>query len=208
MSSGLTKVLCTVCITDGVPQWLKGKGQGWVTAEYSMLPGSTRYRKPRERGPRFDGRSMEIQRLIGRTLRSAIDLKKLPEVTLWVDCDVLVADGGTRTASINGASVAVHDAITKLQKDGRIKEWPMVGMATAISVGVVNGEVLVDLDYKEDSAADVDMNVACLSDGRLVEVQGSAEGSPFTDDQCNEMIRQARAACLDVHEQQQGALKS
>ncbi len=151
---------------------------------------------------------MEIQRLIGRTLRSAINLKMLPEVTIWLDCDVLVADGGTRTAAINGASVAVHDAITKLQRNGRVKEWPMQGMATAISVGIVNGKALVNLDYKEDSAADADMNVACLSDGRLVEGQGSAEGSPFTDEQCTEMISLARTACLDVHERQQEALRS
>jgi ribonuclease PH len=200
-------VLCTVTVTDWVPQWLTGSNQAWLTAEYSMLPGSTGSRKPREgRLGRVDGRSMEIQRLIGRALRSLIDLKGMPEITLWVDCDVLSADGGTRTTAITGACVAMHDALTSLTRDGRLKTWPMNGLCAATSVGVVDGMVLADLDYAEDSRADVDMNVVCLSDGRFVEVQGSAERSPFDADAFARMLELARAKCAEIIGLQKRAL--
>ena len=204
VESGKTRVLCTVSIQESVPPWLQGSNQGWVTAEYSMLPGSTNSRKPRDgRTGRVDGRSQEIQRLIGRCLRGIIDTRKLPEVTLWVDCDVLSADGGTRTAAINGACVALHDALSSLN----LKDWPMTNLVSAISVGMVGGEPCVDLDYKEDHAASVDLNVACISDGRLVEVQGSAERSPFSHEQFLTMLDKARTACQRIHELQQEALE-
>ena len=205
---GRTRVLCTVSVTDHVPQWLQGGNQAWLTAEYSMLPGSTTTRKAREgRAGRVDGRSQEIQRLIGRSLRSVLDFKSMPEMTLWVDCDVLSADGGTRTTAINGACVAMHDALQKLQKAGRIKTWPMHGLISAVSVGMIRGEVMTDLDYQEDSSADVDMNVVCLSDGRLVEVQGSAEGQPFSEDQFQSMLQLAKRSCAQIQELQKTLLE-
>jgi ribonuclease PH len=174
-----------------------------MTAEYSMLPGSTGSPNPREgRTGRVDGRSQEIQRLIGRCLRGIVDLRKLPEITLWTDCDVISADGGTRTAAINGACVAMHDALSTLD----LPEWPMRNLVSAISVGLVGGDVCVDLDYKEDYAAAVDMNVACVSDGRLVEVQGSAERAPFSHEQFQEMLTTATAACARIHTLQHEAL--
>lgn len=207
IDAGRTRVLCTVAIQESVPQWMAGQGRGWLTAEYSMLPGSTRSRKPREgRNGRVDARSLEIQRLIGRALRAVVDLKALPEVTLWVDCDVINADGGTRTTSINGACIALHDALGTLQAAGRLSSWPMHGMVSAISVGLVKGRFLVDLDYKEDAAADVDLNVVRLSDGRLVEIQGSAEGRPFARADLDRMIGLADDACRGIEEVQTGAL--
>lgn len=203
VESGKTRVLCTASIQESVPPWLNNSGQGWVTAEYGMLPGSTNSRKPRDgRTGRVDGRSQEIQRLIGRCLRGVVDMKKLPEVTVWIDCDVISADGGTRTASINGACVALHDALSSLD----LKDWPMRSLVSAISVGLVGDEILVDLDYREDHGAKVDMNVACISDGRLVEVQGSAERSPFTNEQFQDMLTAARNACEHIHTLQQDAL--
>lgn len=203
VAAGKTRVLCTVSVQDNVPPWLKGQNQGWVTAEYGMLPGSTNSRKPRDgRTGRVDGRSQEIQRLIGRCLRTIVDMRKLPEVTLWVDCDVISADGGTRTAAINGACVALHDALSTLD----LKDWPLRHLVSAISVGVVKNDVLVDLDYTEDHAAAVDMNIACVSDGRFVEVQGTAERAPFSDEQFQEMLTKASAACRHIHELQQEAL--
>ncbi len=200
---GLTRVLCTVTIQENVPPWLKGSNEGWVTAEYGMLPGSTNSRKPRDgRTGRVDGRSQEIQRLIGRCLRGIVDTRKLPEVTLWADCDVISADGGTRTAAINGACVALHDALSTMDLD----DWPLRHLVSAISVGVVKNEVMVDLDYQEDHAAAVDMNVACVSDGRLVEVQGTAERSPFSNDQFQEMLALATKSCAHIHQLQQDAL--
>ncbi len=173
-----------------------------------MLPSSTQNRKPREgRNGRIDGHSQEIQRLIGRALRSVVDLKAMPEVTIWVDCDVLQADGGTRTAAINGACVAVHDALTHLESRGQLRSWPMHGLVSAMSVGLVGGEVLVDLDYQEDSRADVDMNLVYLSDGRMVEVQGSAEGAPFSEDQFQELVALARSGCNQVLPLQKQALE-
>jgi ribonuclease PH len=208
VESGRTRVLCTVSINDHVPQWLQGNGQGWLTAEYSMLPGSTRQRKPRDgRNGRIDGRSQEIQRLIGRSLRAVLDMKAMPEVTLWVDCDVLQADGGTRSAAINGACVGLHDALTHLEAKGQLRKWPMLGMVSAMSVGMVKGTPMVDLDYKEDSAADVDMNLVYLSDGRMVEVQGSAEGTPFAEDEFQSLVNLARSGCENVLQLQKQALE-
>lgn len=207
IESGNTKVICTVSINDHVPQWMHGRGGGWLTAEYAMLPGATQSRKFRDgRNNRVDARSLEIQRLIGRSLRSAVDMKSLPEVTLWVDCDVISADGGTRTASINGACVALYDALLYLEEKKQIRKWPMPDLVSAMSVGIYNGEVLVDLDYKEDSNADVDLNVVCLSSGDFVEVQGSAEGAPFSPDQLQQMLDKGRAACAAVEQEQRRAL--
>jgi ribonuclease PH len=206
--SGQTKLLCTVGIQDQVPPWLYGRGGGWLTAEYSMLPGSTRPRKTREgrTGRGSDGRSLEIQRLVGRALRSSLDLSILPEVTLWVDCDVLSADGGTRTTAVNGAAVALHDALLNMDATKALSRWPMSGMVAATSVGLLKGKPLVDLDFQEDSAADVDLNVVCSADGRLVEVQGSAERSPFTADQLMEMLAVAQSSCARIAELQKEAL--
>ncbi|MDA0667754.1 MAG: ribonuclease PH [Planctomycetota bacterium] len=176
--AGSTKVLCTVSITDSVPAWRKGSGEGWLTAEYAMLPGSVVGRKRREFQQR-DGRSIEIQRLIGRALRSALDMRGFPNSTLNIDCDVLQADGGTRCASICGAMVAIHDALKVLDTRGKLQSWPLRRWVGAVSVGHVSGKVLLDLDYSEDFAADVDMNVIATADSQLVEVQGTAEGEPF-----------------------------
>jgi ribonuclease PH len=207
IETGNTKVLCTVSITDHVPQWMHGRGGGWLTAEYAMLPGATHGRKFRDgRNNRVDARSLEIQRLIGRSLRSAVNLKSLPEITLWVDCDVLSADGGTRTASINGACVALYDALLYLEERKDIRNWPMPDLVSAMSVGIYNGQTLVDLDYKEDSNASVDLNIVCNSGGDYVEVQGSAEGNPFTPEQLAEMLECGRTACAKVEKEQRAAL--
>ncbi len=177
---GKTKVLCTACIAHEVPAWLKGKGVGWVTAEYGMLPGSTSDRKPRERAGKTDGRTAEIQRLIGRAIRSIVDMEILGEKTIWLDCDVLEADGGTRTAAITGAYVALMDAVRALQRDGvKFAAPPVRDSVAAVSVGVFRGEALLDLCYVEDSKAEVDMNVVLTGKGLIVEVQGTAEKTPF-----------------------------
>jgi ribonuclease PH len=177
---GDTHVLCTASVSDGVPPWLRGSGRGWLTAEYSMLPGATPTRTPREavRG-RQSGRTMEIQRLIGRSLRSVVDFGVLGERTIAVDCDVLQADGGTRTASISGAYVAVHQALRGVQEVNGLSQLPLFDSIAAVSVGLADGRVLLDLDYEEDAAAEIDMNVVVTGDGRLVEVQATAEGEPF-----------------------------
>ena len=180
-SMGNTRVLCTVCVEDGVPRFLKGAGQGWVTAEYSMLPGSTDTRGQREAAKgKQGGRTLEIQRLIGRSLRAIVDMQALGERTLWVDCDVLQADGGTRTASITGAYTAMARACNRLVADGKLAKTPLRENVAAVSVGVIDGEVRLDLPYEEDSRADVDMNVVATSSGQLVEVQGTGEGSTFS----------------------------
>ena len=181
---------------------------GWLTAEYSMLPNAGKPRKPRDgrTGRPIDGRTQEIQRLIGRALRCAIDLKQLPEVTLWVDCDVLQADGGTRTTSINGALVAVYDALLYMEEQKSLPNWPLRGMVSAISVGLCDGEPLVDLDYSEDSTADADLNIICSSDGKLIEVQGAAETRPFATEQFTEMVAIGQKACLNVDALQRKAL--
>ena len=188
---GETKVICTASIEDRIPGFLAGKRSGWLTAEYAMLPRSTQTRTSREtRGVK--GRSQEIQRLIGRSLRASIDLKKLGESTVWVDCDVLQADGGTRTAAISGAYVAVVDAMSRLLNDGRIEANPILDSVAAVSVGIVDGEPVVDLCYREDVSAEVDMNVVMTGKRGLVEVQGTAEGDPFSMDEMEVMMDLAR----------------
>ena len=186
---GDTVVLCTASLSEGVPPWLRGSGRGWLTAEYSMLPGATPTRTQREavRGKQ-SGRTMEIQRLIGRSLRAVTDLGIIGERTITVDCDVLQADGGTRTASITGGYVAVYQVAVKLKDMLGLNELPLFDSLSAISVGVVDGQVVLDLDYAEDSAAEVDMNVVMTGDGRLVEAQATAEGEPYTRATLEQML--------------------
>ena len=200
---GNTKVLCTASISDGVPPFLRGKGQGWLTAEYGMLPRSTETRMDREaaRGKQT-GRTVEIQRLIGRSLRASIDLKALGERTLTIDCDVLQADGGTRTTAITGASVAVVAAFNKLQRAGELKVDPLIDRVCAVSVGMWNGQPIVDLDYPEDSTAQSDINVVMLANGGLIEVQGTAEGSVFTRSELNALLDLAESACQGLNQAQ------
>ncbi len=186
---GDTHVLCTASVEEKVPGFLKGKGQGWVTAEYGMLPRSTGSRMDREAAKgKQSGRTQEIQRLIGRSLRAIIDLEKLGERSIHMDCDVIQADGGTRTASITGAYVALHDAISTLLKNGKITGSPLKQAIAAISVGVYKGAPVLDLDYIEDSDCDTDMNVVMTADGGFVEIQGTAEGEPFSRDAMNAML--------------------
>lgn len=188
-SFGRTQVLCTATAVDKVPKFLSGKRQGWVTAEYSMLPSSTGGgRKSRDRAGKVDGRSVEIQRLIGRSLRAVVDMKLLPEKTIWIDCDVLQADGGTRTTAISGAYVALFDLLRSFEERRLLREWPLTTELAAVSVGVVNGKTLCDLDYGEDSNADVDMNLVMTGDEKFVEVQGAAEGATFSRGQLDEML--------------------
>ena len=186
---GDTRVLCTASVVEQVPRWMKGKGQGWVTAEYGMLPGSTHTRSDREaaRGKQ-SGRTQEIQRLIGRSLRAAIDLKKLGERQITIDCDVLQADGGTRTASITGGMVALMDALNGLQRQGLLSEDPLIGFVAAVSVGISQGQPILDLDYPEDSSADSDLNVVMIEDSQLIEIQGTAEGAPFNRQELNALL--------------------
>ena len=191
IETGNTHVICAASVELGVPPWMRGKGRGWVTAEYSMLPRATAERTRRERDGRLGGRTQEIQRLIGRSLRAVVDFEKLGEVTITVDCDVLRADGGTRTASITGGYVALHQAIAKLLKDGKISENPLTGRVAAVSVGLVAGRELLDLDYSEDSTAEVDMNVVMTSAGGFVELQGTAEGTPFDRGRLDKLINLA-----------------
>lgn len=190
---GETKVICTAMIDDKVPPFIKGSGTGWITAEYSMLPSSTITRKIREssRG-RVEGRSQEIQRLIGRALRSVVSLEDIGEKTIWIDCDVIQADGGTRTASITGAFVALADALYSLYKEGSISHIPLRGFLSAVSVGVVNDKAMLDLCYVEDSNAKVDMNVVMTGNGDFVELQGTGEKSPFSSKDLNELIALAK----------------
>ena len=204
---GDTKVLCTASVTDKVPGFLRGKGQGWVTAEYGMLPRSTTERMGREaaRGKQ-GGRTMEIQRLIGRALRAAIDMKALGEHTIHIDCDVIQADGGTRTASITGAYVALADAIAVLQKDGSLKTNPLQTMIASVSVGMFKGTAVLDLDYPEDCNAETDMNVVMNEQGDFIEVQGTAEGVAFKRDELNSMLDLADSGIKQLIEAQRAAL--
>ena len=206
-SFGDTRVLCTASISEGVPGFLRGKGQGWLTAEYGMLPGSTNSRVDREavRGKQ-SGRTVEIQRLIGRSLRASIDLKKLGERTITIDCDVLQADGGTRTTAITGASVAVVSALNALQRAGELKTDPLKSMVSAVSVGMWRGTPVLDLDYSEDSTADSDMNIVMLADGGLIEVQGTAEEQVFSRSELNALLDLAEAAGTELHAAQVAAL--
>ncbi|KLN97078.1 ribonuclease PH [Moellerella wisconsensis] len=205
---GDTKVLCNATVEDGVPRFLKGQGQGWVTAEYGMLPRATNTRNSREaaRGKQT-GRTMEIQRLIARSLRAAVDLKKLGEYTITVDCDVIQADGGTRTASITGACVALVDALNQLVKNKKLASSPLKAMVAAVSVGIVNGEALCDLEYVEDSAAETDMNVVMMDDGRMIEVQGTAEGEPFSHEELLALLSLAKGGLETIFDVQREALK-
>jgi ribonuclease PH len=204
---GDTHVLCTASLADGVPAWLRGAGRGWLTAEYSMLPAATPARTPREavRG-RQAGRTLEIQRLIGRSLRAVADLGVIGERTVTLDCDVLQADGGTRTASISGAYVALYQALVGLRRRMRLAELPLFESVAAVSVGVVDGRVLVDLDYEEDAAAEVDMNVVVGGDDRLVEVQATAEGEPFPRSLLDELLDGALVGVAEVRSAQQDAI--
>jgi len=209
ISTGRTKVICAASVEDKVPRWLKGRGRGWVTAEYSMLPASTPDRVTREasRG-RQDGRTVEIQRLIGRALRASVHMKRLGERQIRVDCDVIQADGGTRTASITGAWVALALAIRSLEAGGAFGDGPspLLRSISAISAGIVRGEALLDLDYPEDSNADVDMNFVIDGDGGLIEVQGTAEGEPFSPDDLNRLLTLALGGCAELTKLQRSAL--
>ncbi|MGI6217632.1 MAG: ribonuclease PH [Coriobacteriales bacterium] len=184
---GDTKVICTATIEETVPSWMKGNGKGWVTAEYAMLPAATAKRTPRETNGR-KGRSMEIQRLIGRSLRAAVDMKLLGESTVTLDCDVIQADGGTRTASITGAWVALHDALETWKNAGKVRVNPVISQIAAVSVGMVDGRVLLDLDYHEDSRAEIDMNLVMNSKGEFVEVQGTGERATFDRHRLDQLL--------------------
>lgn len=204
---GDTRVICTASVEESVPSFLKGKGSGWVTAEYAMLPRATHTRSPREAAKgKQSGRTLEIQRLIGRSLRAVTDLKKLGERSIYLDCDVIQADGGTRTASITGAYVALADALSGLKAKGMLDEVPLKEAVAAVSVGIVDGEALLDLNYLEDSAAEVDMNFVMTSSDRFVEVQGTAEAEPFTLDQMDGMRSLALAGIRQLFELQRKAL--
>jgi len=204
---GKTKVICTASVEDGVPPFLRGKGTGWITAEYGMLPRSCKARVQREsaRG-KIGGRTHEIQRLIGRSLRSIADLGLLGERTIWIDCDVLQADGGTRTASITGSFVALLDCFRKMEKDKIIKRMPLRDYVAAVSVGIINGKPAVDLDYEEDSKAEVDMNVVMTGSGRFVEVQGTAEGAPFEAKDLERLVELAAGGITKIIAVQKRAL--
>ncbi|CAM4050471.1 MULTISPECIES: ribonuclease PH [Vibrio] len=204
---GNTKVLCNASVEENVPRWLKGKGKGWVTAEYGMLPRATHTRNRREAASgKQGGRTMEIQRLIARSLRAVVDLEAMGEIMVTVDCDVIQADGGTRTASISGASVAMADAFQKLVAAGKLKANPMKGHVSAVSVGIVEGEGRCDLEYVEDSAADTDMNVVMTEEGKMIEVQGTAEGEPFSHEELMELLALAQKGIADIIEVQKAAL--
>jgi len=200
-------VLCTASVEDRVPPWMRGSGKGWVTAEYSLLPGSTAERVSREAAKgKQSGRTQEIQRLIGRSLRSVCDMVVLGELQVTVDCDVLQADGGTRTAAICGAYVALHDAFTRLLQQGTLTANPLTEAVAAVSVGVVDGVCMLDLPYEEDSRAEVDMNVVMTSTGRFVEVQGTAEGMPFSKGELDEMLSLAEHGIASLLELQSKVL--
>ncbi|MDO5770099.1 MAG: ribonuclease PH [Psychrobacter sp.] len=204
---GDTKVLCTASVEQGVPRWLKGQGKGWITAEYGMLPRATNTRNQREaaRGKQ-SGRTQEIQRLIGRSLRAMVDLAKLGENTIYIDCDVIQADGGTRTASITGAAVAMIDALENLQRKKKLKADPLIGLVAAVSVGIKEGEVYLDLNYEEDASCDTDLNVVMTQKGEFIEIQGTAEEKPFTKEQADKMLVMAQQGIAQLVTLQQTAL--
>ncbi|KWX02197.1 Ribonuclease PH [Carbonactinospora thermoautotrophica] len=207
MEFGRTRVLCAATVSEGVPKWRKGSGLGWVTAEYAMLPRSTNTRSEREsvRG-RIGGRTHEISRLIGRSLRGIVDYKAMGENTIMLDCDVLQADGGTRTAAITGAYVALADAVAWMRRQGMGSGQPLTGSVAAVSVGVVDGVPMLDLCYEEDVRAETDMNVVCTGDGRFIEVQGTAEGKPFDRALLNQLLDLAATGCAELTELQRKAL--
>lgn len=205
---GETKVLCNATVDESVPRFLKGQNQGWVTAEYGMLPRATNSRTQREAAKgKQTGRTMEIQRLIARSLRAMVDLKLLGEYTITLDCDVIQADGGTRTASITGACVALNDAINKMIAEGKIKQNPIKSLVAAVSVGIVDGQPVCDLEYIEDSNAETDMNVVMTDDGRIIEVQGTAEGEPFSHDELLKLLELAKNGIATIIDAQRQALK-
>lgn len=205
---GDTKVLCNVSVEEKVPQFLKGSGEGWITAEYNMLPRSTGTRKVRDIARlKLDGRTMEIQRLIGRALRSVVDLKALGERTLWIDCDVIQADGGTRTTSISGAFIAMVDAINKIHKTKPFKVYPIRNFVAATSVGILKGEKILDLCYEEDSKAMVDMNIIMTDEGEFVEVQGTGEEKPFSRAELNELLDLGEKGIKQMIQVQKDSLK-
>jgi ribonuclease PH len=206
---GNTKVICTATSEESVPAFLRGTGRGWVTAEYSMLPGSTQVRIPREasRG-RIGGRTHEIQRLIGRSLRAVVDLERIGERTIYVDCDVIQADGGTRTASITGAFVALSDTLSALRDNGQIESIPVLDSVAAVSVGIVDGIALLDLTYEEDSKAEVDMNVVMTGSGSFVELQGTAESTPFSREELERLVLLASRGTEELTRLQREILES
>ena len=207
ISFGNTRVLCVASFTPGVPRWLVGSGKGWVTSEYSMLPRATHTRSDREsvKG-KLGGRTQEISRLVGRSLRSIVDMNALGENTIVLDCDVLQADGGTRTAAITGAYVALVDALNWAKEKGHIKTMPLIGSVAAVSVGIIKGEPMLDLCYEEDVSAETDMNIVCTGNGDFVEVQGTAEGKPFDRALLNQLLDLGAAGCQDLTKLQQAAL--
>ena len=204
---GDTRVLCTATISEQVPRWMKGRAHGWVTAEYGMLPGSTHTRSDREaaRGKQ-SGRTQEIQRLIGRSLRAAVDLESLGERQITIDCDVLQADGGTRTASITGGMVALVDAINGLQRDGLLTDDPLTGFVAAVSVGIYRGQPVLDLDYLEDSGADSDLNLVVAEGSKLIEIQGTAEKAPFSRAELDALLDLGKTGILQLIRAQKAAL--
>jgi ribonuclease PH len=207
IAMGNTRVLCVASGEEGVPGWRRGSGAGWVTAEYSMLPRATHTRSSRERG-QLGGRTQEIQRLIGRSLRACVDMRALGEWTIRIDCDVLQADGGTRTASVTGGAVALHDACSWIQRRTGVEVSAMTGLVAAVSAGLVEGQPRLDLDYLEDSRAEVDLNVVALESGGLIEVQGTGERSPFTASQLASMVGMAGAGIEELFRRQRAALES
>lgn len=205
---GNTKVICTASLENSVPPFLRGKGSGWITAEYSMLPRSCTRRTPRESSKgKVGGRTHEIQRLIGRSLRSVIDMDLLGERTIWIDCDVIQGDGGTRTASITGAFVALVICLKKMKKEHLIEKLPVKDYVAAVSVGIVGKDMILDLDYEKDSIADVDMNVVMTSKGEFIEIQGTAEGEPFTGAQMKKMVLLAEGGIKKLIAKQKEILK-
>jgi ribonuclease PH len=205
--AGETIVLCTASVEAKVPDWMAGKGKGWITSEYNMLPGSTSPRKGRERAGKVDGRTTEIQRLIGRSLRAVVDLQALGERSIWVDCDVLQADGGTRTASITGALIALVDAINAIRKElPDPSKYPLTDSVAAISVGIVDGKPTLDLEYAQDVEAEVDMNVVMTGRGRFVEIQGTGEEATFGDDDLAALLKLSRKGIAELTEIQKKAL--
>jgi ribonuclease PH len=211
LSTGDTQVICAATIEDSVPKWMKdqGVGGGWITAEYSMLPYSTVGRRPRDVSKgKLDGRSVEIQRLIGRSLRAAVDLDALGSRTLWIDCDVLQADGGTRTAAITGASIAANLACAKLREQGKIDQWPIRCLVAAVSVGLVGGTALLDLNYQEDKEAAVDMNLVMTSTGAFVELQGAGEESTFSGAELDRLINLGKTGIEELISKQREILEA
>ncbi len=206
ISTGRTSVLCSISVQDEVPRWLAGAGRGWLSAEYRLLPGSTPQRQQREL-MKLSGRTQEIQRLIGRSLRAVVDFSLLGERTILVDCDVIQADAGTRTAAITGSWIALSRGMERLIAQNQLKVTPLIGQVAAVSVGLIEGECLLDLDYGEDSCADVDLNVVMSSDGRLLELQGTAERAPFSRKQLNDLLDVAQPALAQLHESQRAALE-